>query len=213
MDKVVKHGALILLLSLFLGFMLGFPSFAMAYVVKPIATLLWAAWRIVSSVHQSVYWAFLIVVCMTLMIRLLPGDRNRVSSSAYREKREPPTRVERWQSLLKGATSGEDESAALRENLRNLLATVISQAEPSFAVDLKTALASTQMPLPPAAQQYLFPGTTKSNRSSKEDRADFPSRTPGWLRRWIGKPYGLDKATIEEVLKWMESYMEVQDDR
>lgn len=213
MGKPVKYGVLIVLLSLFLGFILEFPSFATAYVVKPIAILLWAAWRIASSLHQSVYWSFLIVLCLTLMIRLLPAGRNRAPSPPYEYKHESSTRVERWQVLLNDSVSGDDESAALREGLRKLLASMISPGAPSTPLDLKEALASTRTSLPPAAQAYLFPSSVNRKRWSDRYGEYILSRTPNGLRRWLGKPGGPDQAAIDELLQWMESYMEVKSDR
>ena len=213
MNRLVKYGALILFVSLFLGAMLRFPSYVMAYFVEPIAILFWAAWRIASSVNQTVYWAFLIVLCLMLMIRLLPSGRNGAIISAHPYKHESRSRVERWQALLKGAALGNDESANLRESLRNLLADMITQTEPSSPVDLKEALVSRQISLPPAARRYLFPSAAKSKWLSEDRQAYLLARTPNWLRKWAGMPAGADKATIHELLEWMESFMEINNER
>jgi len=213
MNKFVKYLPILLLLSLFLGIVLGFPTFVTIYIVEPVAVLLWAAWRIVASVDQNVYWALLIVLCSMLMIRVFSSGNSSPPSPEHPHKRESATRVERWQALFTEAARTDDSSAALRDNLGNLLVSIIGQVEQHAPANVEEALCWRQVPLPPAARRYLLTTGPRSKWWHHDYRSYVLSRMPGWFRRWAGQPDIPDSARIHELLGWMESVMEIRHDR
>ena len=127
MKKLAKYGLIPVALGLVLGTALLFPAVLLKGIIEPIAAVLWAAWRVVTSVQQGVYWGALIVGYVILIIRFLPRENSDPASPAYRHRNEPRTQVERWQALLKGTGVGADESVNLRESLMNLVASTIGQ--------------------------------------------------------------------------------------
>ncbi len=211
MDRLVKLGALFLVLGLFLGLAIAFPSLLMGYLVEPLAISLWLAWRVVLSVDQSVYWTLLILVCSTLMLAFLSYGERDTATEERTGGRGLGVRLERWQLLLKAAAREDDEDSELRMRLRSLLASVIGAAVESDPAPLEKALAMKKISLPPEAQRYLFPSPT-DNKGVGARLPHLLSRPADWFRRLIGRQTLQDGAAIEELLGWMESTMEIRHD-
>lgn len=200
-----------LILSLFLGSAIIFHTFLMTNIFEPIAMLVWAAWRIVSSVHQNIYWIILTLICSIPVIRLIPFRRN-TSGSAYRDDYSPIERVEDWLRLMKNAPLGMAETEYLRDSLKRLLISV-QQLErfPSMKLDQIAVPEAESLPL--AVRRFLFPAKEKDKRSSGDFRLQLLFLTPKWFRRWAGKVFQIDNPVIEGTLTWMESLMEISNDQ
>lgn len=200
-----------ILLSLFLGLALFFRTFLIMNVFEPIAVLFWAAWRIVSSVHQNIYWTILIVICLILMIRVIPFRKN-ASGPAYGDEHPLPNRVEDWLRLMKNASLGMDETDYLRDSLKRLLISIdqldgFHTMKPDETAMLEAGL------LPETVHRFLFPAKGIRNMFSGDHRLQVLSLTPKWFRRWASKVFQIDNPAIEETLAWMESLMEINNDQ
>src|SRR5512146_734173 len=125
MEKRVKY-ALVLLAGIVLALAVLFPETMLRWIIEPIATVFWAAWRVAASVDQSVYWGALIVICAIAAIRLLPHEPNGPGGPARLYKPEARTPVDRWRTLIENAGHGDEQRTALRDNLRALLASSIN---------------------------------------------------------------------------------------
>src|SRR5512138_1846947 len=99
----------LLVLGLLLGLMLYFHTFLITNIFEPITLLFWVLWRIVMSVHQSVYWAVLILAGSILLVCSIPFKR-KPASPAYGDDYSPVDRVEHWSTLLKIASFGTDKT-------------------------------------------------------------------------------------------------------
>jgi hypothetical protein len=212
MDKYWKY-ALIVLPSLLVGLALIFPGILLEGIVGPVAAVLWAAWRVIISVDQSVYWGALIVLYSLVMVRLLPRGQSGPSNPGDHRRHEPRTQVEHWRGLIENAALGEEQHAALRDSLKTLLASTVGQRERSSAAELERELKSNQIALPPAAREYLFPASTRHRRHFGSHAVDPFSWTRRWLHRWTNKGRGSEYRTLDELLGWMESSMEIKDDK
>lgn len=200
-----------LVLSLFLGLAINFRTFLLTNVFEPIAILLWAAWRIVISVDQNIYWMILILISSILMIRIAPF-RKKTPDTVYGEDRSPANRVEDWLRLMKDASLGMDQTEYLRDSLKWLLQS-IQQVERFHSMNLDEAV-KTEVPLlPPAVQRFLFPPKRTHNVFSGDYRMRLFFLTPKWFRRWAGTTFRTDNVAIEETLLWMESVMEINNDQ
>lgn len=194
-----------LILSLFLGFAITFRAYLITNIFEPIAMLFWAAWRIVSSVHQNAYWIILIVICAIPVIRLIPFGQD-MPSSAYGDDYSSINRVEDWLMLVKNAPLGVDETEYLRNRLKRLLrSTQQLERFPSAKPD------ETSLPL--TLRRFLFPTKDKHNKSPGDYRLQLLFLTPKWFRRWAGKKLQINNTEIDETLTWMESLMEINHDQ
>jgi hypothetical protein len=213
MKKLTKYGLISLALGLVLSTTLLFPAVLLKGLIEPIATLLWAAWRVITSVDQGIYWAALIAVYMILMILILPRASGGQVNPAYRHRPAPRIQVERWQALLQGASVGDEEGALLRDNLLSLLASTLGQERPLPPDELERELASKRISLSPAARAYLFPAATKARHLSNAHHARGAAGTPRWFRRWMHRAAFPDHDAVDELLQRMESIMEITDDK
>lgn len=199
----------IFITTLFVSLIVAFRSFIFMYIVRPVALLFWALWRVVSSVHQNVYWVVLIVLCLILIMRIIPPGKETSSRSIYNDRDKSLARVEYWQTLMKEAIPGNDKNRLLRENLRNLLNSVTSENGQIARNDLEKIITSGEAPISPAAQQYIFPPGKRDSKFSIKQKITILFLTPKWLRKWTGKFIHQDYSSIDETLRWMESELEI----
>ncbi len=80
-------------------------------IIEPIASLLWALWRVLASIDQAVLWGILVLVCAALALRLVPfglglrDDEERTSQAAVGDRRA------HWQTLVASARDHEGRMA------------------------------------------------------------------------------------------------------
>ena len=213
MEKFKKTILPFLMLALLVGLFISFRSFLMDYIIQPIALLLWAVWRIISSVDQNIYWIALIVFCTTLVIRLIPSEKDNSPSLAYSHTYKPPNRVEYWQTLIDESILGKNKSEYLRNRIKELSMTVISQVEQTAEMDADKMIATGIPSLPPAARQYLFPPNGKDGISSIKDQLDNNVFVPRCLRRWQRRYIQQNTAMLDEILTWMETELEISNEK
>jgi hypothetical protein len=213
MEKFKKNLLPFLILSLLVGFFVSFRSSLMNYIIEPIALLFWAVWRIISSVDQNLYWIALIVICAILVIRLIPSEKDSPPSPTYIYTYKPPNRVEYWQTIIDESRLGKHKSEYLRNRIKELTMTVISQVEQPATTELDEIVAAGIPSLPPEARQYLFPSNGEDGISSIKDQLSHNVFLPRWLRKWRRKYIHQNNATMDEVLTWMETELEINNEK
>ena len=202
----------ILITVLFVIFVASFRSFLLTNIVEPVALLFWALWRIITSVDQHIYWSVLIVFCSILALRLIPSGNDSSSGSAYNDREKSLIRVEHWQTLMRNAVLGNDESRRLRDSLKDLLRSIAAQDERSESIELEDVLTKGEIPLSLAVQQYLFPPADTGGKFFINQKINPMLRSPRWLRKWIGKFIYQDNTLIDEIIRWMETELEINDE-
>lgn len=212
MDRLVKYGLILLALGLVLGMALVLPGLFIRGIIEPGAIMLWALWRVISSVDQGVYWAGLIILSLALIVRALPPRNSSPMNSAYLQHYKSRSPVERWKQLFDEAASGKDEDEALRTSLKNLLEATIQQSQQSAAATIDEKLASEGLSLPPAAHEYVFPSSSEKKRQAAHRRTGAWRWAPHWLRQWSQNGTDPDSRAIDELLSWMESILEIEHD-
>lgn len=213
MNKFKKSVVPLLTLTLLVGFIIRFRLFVMDYIVKPVALLLWAAWRILASVDQNVYWVALIVFCAVLIIRLIPSGKDDSPGLAYGNTYKPPNRVEYWQTLIAYSVLGKNKSENLRNNMKELYMSVISVVERPAASDAKEIIEEEIQALSPAARQFLFLSNDKNETSSIKELLNNNVFGPAWLRVRRKKYNHQNNTILHEILNWMEIKLEIKDEK
>lgn len=213
MGKLEKYRILLLVAGLVLALAISFQSFLMITIIEPVALLFWAIWRILASVDQNVYWTILIVLCAALMLRLVPSGKDFSPRPAYNYEYKSLDRVEYWRRLMKEAASGKDGNENLHHSLENLLMSTIAQADHSLSTDPAEAVASGQVSLPPAIRRFLLLPGEEQEALSGHHQFNPLVLASKWFRRWAGPRDRQDRALVEEVLQWMESYLEISHDQ
>ena len=209
MDRFKDDFLPILILFLLVSLVIIFRSFLMAYIIEPVVLLCWVVWRILSGVDQNIYWIVLIVFCSILFIRLIPFGTDKSPHSAYDYTYNPLNRVEYWRTLIIDADLGKNESEYLQDSMKELLITVTTQVERSDPTDSEEMIVKGSASLPLAAQEYLFPSRRKHGRFSIHHQRNIKFLVPTWLRRWTRKFMHQDHSLVDEILRWMETELEI----
>lgn len=209
MDGLKKYALPLLALVLLAGLAVGFRSFFLRNLIEPVAFLFWAAWRIVASVNQNIYWMVLLVICAILLLRLVPAGEDGAPRPAYNYRYESPNRVEYWQRLIEDARLGKDEMEQLRDSLKKLSKSVSAQGSQPEPSALEEIWETGNSPWSSRARRFLFPSKEQVGLLSIGRGFGFPSFIPRRLRRWAGKFIPQDTAPMDEILEWMENEMEI----
>ncbi len=173
-------------LSMLMAGIVVFRSALTALVLRPIALLLWALWRILGSMDQNVLWLILIGICIALVVRVVPlprGTEDEVETELGHGSISP-SRLAHWSTVAAAAVRGGEGRTALLLLVRNLAGTV-AEVTPLSA---------------PAA------GRSEQAGRAQSVNALLSRLVPGYRRR-------RETREIEELLKWMESALEISHDR
>jgi hypothetical protein len=214
MNRLARFGPFLVALGLCLAFAAIFPSWFLSYVLKPLAISLWLTWRLVMSVDQNVYWTLLLLVCAAWAIVVLTQSFGEVPA-APKSSAPPPVEahVAGWQALLQDAFQTSDGDQALQTRLLRLLAAIIGIPEGLDIAELEHALTLQRIAVPRAVHDYLFfaPGGAARARSRLLGRLF--SSAALYFRGLSRRPAPSNSAAIDELLRWMESMMEIRHDQ
>lgn len=213
MESLKRYILPFIVLSCLVGIAVEFRSFFVANIIEPIAVLCWTVWGIISSVNQNIYWMILIVICSTLMIRLIPSGKAKLSNPAYNYRYMSPNRVEYWKKLIEESIFGKEEGERFRVNLENLLMSVTVKPGRVASTDSGDVTAKGQRQLSLRATRFLSPPKKGNGAFSLNHHLDIMSLIPKRLRRWAGKFVPQDTTAIAEILDYMEVEMEMSHDR
>jgi hypothetical protein len=213
MERFKKYIPPFAILVLLVSLTVIYRSFLMVYVVEPVAVLFWIIWRTVTSVDQKLYWIVLIVFCAILLFRFITSEKNTAPTSAYNYTHTSPNRVEYWQTILEDAVLGKNESEYLHDRLEKLFLAVVAQTERSDSAESGEINEKERASLSPAAQRYLFPPTPKVGRSSKSRQLNIMFLLPRRLRKRARMFIHQDNTLINEILTWMETELEIHNER
>ena len=205
MKNLNRYFILFIVLGFLLGFVLYFRSFLIDNIIEPVAMLFWAIWRIATSIDQHIYWAVLIVLWLLSMLRLVPSEKGDSLAPAYNYEYRPLCRVEYWRLLIKDGTRGKVKAENLRDALKDLLCSIITQIDRTYPANLEQRVASEPTPLPFAAHLFLFP-------PEKKNRLHLFFHLPQWFQKWVRNFYPQDNHPMSDVLSWMEFVMEINHD-
>ncbi len=206
MQFAAKRRWRLIILGTALVLILASRSLLYANFVQPIALFLWAAWRVMASVNQSVYWTLLLLVGLLPLIWMTFSRRETVARSAYHQEPLPPSRVEHWQHLLAGANGSQKDRERLHDEWDRLLQSVEAKPGPSDTNDLDRDDHGQAGSLLPASDQA---------HNTAPGRGHAP-QVPGSLR-WLPESVQrrLTRFTktndrwILESLSWMESELDI----
>lgn len=198
-----RYGTPLLVLALVVVVIVSFRAFLLANLVQPIALLIWAAWRVVASVDQQVYWGLVIAVGFILMGQLLVPRSRHASRSAYAHDGLPTTRFDHWRRLIDEAADGLTERERLRRAMVDLLQAISDEKNSPEINVLDERRWEPRRPPPKVVLEHLYP---------KANQVDQPilEFVPRWVRRRIGKIRQREDTWIKETIAWMESELDIE---
>ncbi len=208
----------LLLLGLLLCLGILFRSYLLEYLVQPVAILFMVLWRVIRSVHQGVYWGLLSFSALTYASYQLFFRRLK-KPPAHEEPRPSGTNVtlenvRYWRTMILVTQDEIDKPNILKRELREMLASVLANKQPgSSTVEMYNALKQHKIRLPENIYAFLF-----SEGSPVPRRTIVQILRVLWQAplRWVGRGKSREVAdyhrSIEQVIAYMESCMEIQND-
>jgi len=200
-------------LLLFAGIL--FWRFILTNIIQPTALVIWLLLRLlVLSIDQKYFWAAIIFTVLMFIYRLLPQNILADSSEESDNANETISAVGYWRSLFLHTEGNVNDDKNLRQGLARLL-TSIYASEQRTATNFKIydALQRSEIPLPEHVHAFLFPKETRESRNPIKRSLQFIQKVPHqWVRQWTGQDIAERYRMIDEMLRFMETSLEVNND-
>jgi hypothetical protein len=213
--KLSKRTSLVIIL-LGLVILLGILLRAFLYenLVRPMALVFLVFWRIVLSVDQQYYW-FLLIVAAVLYIFYRITRMTEVAE----ETQLPPSNdtletLRYWRTSIMLTSDETSQNNMLRRDLWGILAMMVAIQQPGKSqIELYDALKQRQIPLPENIYSFLFPSEPPITGGSLSRLLQSVwLKLARWRQRLSGREIADYYLSIEEVLNFMETAMEMKND-
>jgi hypothetical protein len=204
---------LIAAIVLFLGIL--FWPFIVNNIIKPIALVVWLLLRIlVLSVHQKYFWYAVVFVLFIFLFRFLPLEQSDIQPDAYREPNTTITNIEYWRGLFIYDGQSVRDEETLRRELTHLLTSLhASNQGTSNHFGIHEALQQGKIPLPENIYTFLFSQEPPGSGGLLKRFFQSIRKTPRqWIRQWTGQEKAEHFQMIDEVLHFMETSLEINND-
>ena len=212
LSRRVVLSLLVAAIVLFLGML--FWPFIVNNIVRPAALVVWLLLRIlVLSIHQKYFWYAVIFAAFIVLFRLFPREQSEIQSNVRPENGTMIT-IGYWRGLLTYSGHNVREDTTLQRELTHLLTSLYaSKQSTANNWGLQDALQGGRIPLPRNIHTILF--SQEPPRSGGPLKTFFQSlrETPRrWIRQWTGQEKTAYYQMIDEVLKFMETSLELNHD-
>ncbi len=206
---------IVLFLGLFLVLGILVRSFILENVVKPFALVLWAIWRILLSVDQKYYWGLLIFSAMFYLFYRLSREPAVFKQSHQSNFNATLETVSYWRNSILFTSDEIDQANVLKRSLGDMLATLYAAKQPGTAsFEIYAALKRRHLPLPEEIYDFLFPSELSGSVGPLKQVLLKIRQTPGkWMRRWTRRDLAEYYRSIDEVITFMETSMEIEHDQ
>lgn len=212
MNKFKKYMIPLLVLML-IATGLRAPSLVMTNVIEPIALVFWVVWRIIASVDQIIYWIILIAAGFLLVIRLIPNRDDVTAKAAYNYTYRPGNRIEYWKSLIRDSALERESAEILHANLKSLLTSIFRNSQDSRPIDVAELAATRKVPLSLETQRFLFSPRKRDKTVTLSATLSALLLRSRWLPGKTGETNHQDAKSIDEIIRWIETEMEISNDK
>jgi hypothetical protein len=207
----------LIILLLALAFLLAFlfRAFLLENFVRPVALVFWLIYQVFLSFDQRLIWGLLIFAAVvSAYIRL--SLRGLAESQPVPDSDSQFTldTIDYWRTFLLSGANEAYSTELLKQKLVRMLATIYTSRTPETPQwEIYEALEKRQIPLPEHIYTFLFPLNPSAGRPSFQQILRILRSLPGkFLHRWSGRARTEYYQMIEEVLKFMESSLEIKHD-
>lgn len=185
-------------------------------IIKPIALVAWVLLRIyVLSIDQHIYWTVIILLALVFLYRLLSPGLAIPPSEEMLESNETINTLGYWRTRFNLNDATPTDEKALRRELTHLLASHYaskSHMETSFGIF--DALQRGEIPLPEHIRDFLFPEKAPvAGHPIKRLLQSIRNAPLKWIRRWTGEERAKQYRMIDEVLRYLETSLEIKNEQ
>jgi type IV secretory pathway VirB3-like protein len=212
-SRRVTLSLLVAAIVLFLAML--FWPFVVNNILRPSALAIWLLLRIlVLSIHQQYFWYAVIFAALLFLFRLLPKKQSDIQSDIYLETNSTIINIGYWRGLFTYTGQNIRDEKAIKQELIHLLASLYATKN-SITTNwlIYDALQQGKIPLPGKIHTFLFP---QDPPLPGGPLIRFFHSIRKTLRNWIRQWTGLEKAEhyqmIDEVLRFLETSLEIKND-
>jgi hypothetical protein len=200
--KNILLGILILLLILFAYV---FRTFLLVNIIEPAAFVLWAAWRVLQSINQNVYWQILIWGSVFLLIRFLPTKKASQTAYQHRNNNKEIGGSLYWHHLLLEAQFSMEKRNFLRFELKSMLINTLALQQQVSRETVQTKFNQKQYAFPDFVYQYLCTDGSGWKAALQNQWLTIVSYFPAWLQQSITNTF---ITQTRQTINWMQTHME-----
>lgn len=203
----------ILVVALLLLFGMFYWPFVMDQIITPFALSAWLFLRIfVLSIDQNCYWSAIILVVVVFLFRLPFAPPAARPPGEFLNANDTVRTIEYWRSRFTLTNPNASDEKALKRDLIHLLASMYASeggAAPNFT--FYEALQRGELPLPDPIHTFLFHDEpVEAGRSLGKLMRSARRTSRKYLRRWTGQERQEYHCMIDEVLRFMETSLEIE---
>ncbi len=206
---------IILILGLLVCLVLLFQTFIMDNFVRPLSLVIWMLLRVLQVVDQHIYWALLLISAIIyLLIRLGREPASFESSHPLPDSFSALENIRYWRTSITATHDETSEFNVLKRYLGKMLANAYAVQQPGITnLEIYNALKLRQIALPDDIYDFLFPGTMHaSGRSLRQLWQSIRQAPRRWSRKWSGRDVEEYYRSVEKVLAFIESDLEINHD-
>ena len=206
---------ILLLLGIILLLAFVFRLFLLENFIKPVALVFWLVWRVLQSFDQGVVWSLLILAAVFyLIIRLAGLELADPKPVLVLDANLTLANIGFWRTFILMTADEKARVNILKQNLVEMLVAMYTSRQPDTPVwEVTEALRQRQIPLPEHIHTFLFPPLPPTGRPSfrqvLQTLRGLPAR---WSRQLSGRALAEYYRSIDEVLNFMESSLEINHD-
>ena len=192
-----------------------FAPFVMTNIISPLAMVAWLFLRIfVLSIPQEYYWWFIIIAGLAWIARRFAGGQPEFEERPEPELNAALKSVDNWRYILQVAEGYHGLRRELKRELCHMLISLFSARQQSATYsEVYEPLLQRQIPLPEPVYAFLFtPDPEDVQLSFIQKLRALPQAPRRWWRRWTGQERADYHQSIDAVLTFMETMLEVPHD-
>jgi hypothetical protein len=213
-SKRAVISVLVAAIILFAGML--FWPFILNNIIKPIALVVWILLRImVLSIDQKYFWGVIVFVAAIFLFRFLPLEQSAIQLNAYPETNATIRTIGYWRILFTfNDQDVRDEKTIKRELLHLLTSLYASKQRTSTNFGVYDALHQGEIPLPEHIHTFLFSKEQQESGNPIKKLLRSIQKTPRkWICLWTGQEKAEHYKMIDEVLCFMETTLEIKNDK
>lgn len=210
-SKRVIVSSLVAAIVLFAGLL--FWPFIFNNIIEPTAVAVWLLLRfLVLSIDQKYFWYAVISLAVIFLFRLLRQEQSASQSDAYQDTNATILNIGYWRVLFTYNDQDVRDEKILQRELTHLVTSLYaSKQSTSNDFHVHDALRQGKFPLPENIHSFLFaPEPEKAGGPLKRFLQSIPNNLRKWIRQWTGREKAEYYQTIEEVLNFLETSMEIK---
>ena len=188
--------------------MIVFHEFFLTAVIQPLAFLIWAVIRILSSVHQKVYWTILVLISFVFLIRVLPDKSSHYSKYKEIANGNLNEGYLHWRAVFYNRLGEKDRQKQIRSQLTNLLLNACAVHEQQELLQVQKRFKNHELDLPQEIYDFLLTEEDRQDALFKQIKIEIIRCLPVRLSQKLNLNPGFDAS--EKAITWIEHLLEIE---